>query len=82
MQTLKIKQAQEISVLKEQVRSQEEQLKEVQNKYDVLRCSEILQKFSTEGALNEVRELGELTDTLERLDAKYSKKCAELQASR
>lgn len=48
------------------------------NKFNVFRCSEILQKFNVDLAMNELPELSILTETLEKLDQKYQNKSKEL----
>jgi len=56
----------------------DKEIKEVSNKYHVLRCSEILQKFQVDVAFKELPELEDLTETLDKLDQKYERKSMEL----
>jgi len=56
----------------------DKEVKEVSNKYHVLRCSEILQKFQVDVAFKELPELEDLTETLDKLDQKYERKSMEL----
>ena len=60
----------------------EKQLKDMENRYHVLRCSEILQKFQEDATLKELKELGDLTETLEVLDQKYQKRSIDLVNSK